>query len=137
VLYRIAAVLILLFAVGHTSGFRQPDPDWKADALLTSMRSLHFDCQGISRIYWDFYVGVGLIQTVFLLFAAILAWQLVWCPGGELGVRAWPRLGAGRLLSRVDRFELEILLHPAVVITGVITLCLMAAAWLSAKPSSG
>jgi hypothetical protein len=44
-LYRIAAVLLLLFAAGHTLGFRQSDPKWGVDALLASMRSIHFDVQ--------------------------------------------------------------------------------------------
>jgi hypothetical protein len=43
--YRIAAVLLLFFAVGHTLGFRQSDPDWGVDTLLGSMRSIHFDVQ--------------------------------------------------------------------------------------------
>jgi hypothetical protein len=51
--YRIAAVLLLLFAVGHTLGFRQSDPKWGVDALLGSMRSIHFDVQGFNRTYWD------------------------------------------------------------------------------------
>lgn len=37
IFYRIAAVLLLLFAVGHTLGFRQSDPTWGVDALLGSM----------------------------------------------------------------------------------------------------
>src|SRR5690348_14879760 len=48
-LYRIAAVLLLLFAVGHTLGFRQSDPSWGIDALLSSLRSIHFNVQGFSR----------------------------------------------------------------------------------------
>ena len=47
--YRIAAVLLLFFAVGHTLGFRQSDPNWGVDSLLGSMRSIHFDVQGFSR----------------------------------------------------------------------------------------
>jgi hypothetical protein len=74
--YRIAAVLILLFAIGHTIGFLQHDPEWKVDSLLGSMQSIHFDIQGFSRSYWDFFVGFGLFVTVFLLFAAVTAWQL-------------------------------------------------------------
>ena len=50
--YRIAAVLLLLFAVGHTLGFRQSNPKWGVDALLGSMRSIHFDVQGFNRTYW-------------------------------------------------------------------------------------
>jgi hypothetical protein len=39
-LYRIAAVLLLFFAVGHTLGFRQSDPKWGVDALLAMTRQL-------------------------------------------------------------------------------------------------
>jgi hypothetical protein len=74
--YRIAAVLLLLFAVGHTLGFRQSDPRWGVDALIRSMRLIHFGIQGFSRSYWDFYLGAGYAVGVFLIFAAILAWQL-------------------------------------------------------------
>src|ERR1017187_5059825 len=73
--YRIAAVLLLLFAVGHTLGFRQSDPKWGVDALLGSMRSIHFDVQGFNRTYWDLFVAAGFSVGVFYLFGAILAWQ--------------------------------------------------------------
>lgn len=75
-LYRVASVLIVLFAAGHQFGFRQVNPAWKADTLVSSMRSLTFDVQGFTRSYWDFYTGFGLFVTVFLLLAALLAWQL-------------------------------------------------------------
>ncbi|HEX2712187.1 MAG TPA: hypothetical protein VHM88_08195, partial [Candidatus Acidoferrales bacterium] len=75
-LYRIASVLLMLFAAGHTLGFSKVQPQWGVDALIGSMRTIHFDAQGFSRTYWDFYVGFGLFVSVFLLFAAFLAWQL-------------------------------------------------------------
>jgi hypothetical protein len=50
-LYRIAAVLLLLLAAGHTLGFRQSDPTWGIDTLLGSMRSVHFEVQGFSPTY--------------------------------------------------------------------------------------
>src|SRR6266496_353901 len=74
--YRIAAVLLLLFAAGHTFGFRQNVPEWRADAVLGSMRSIHFDAQGFDRTYWDFFSAFGLFFSVFLVFAAVLAWLL-------------------------------------------------------------
>jgi len=84
IFYRIASVLLAIFAILHTIGFRQTDPTWNVDALLRSMESIHFDVQGFSRSYWDFYVGFGLFVTVFLLFAAILAWQLSRLPQESL-----------------------------------------------------
>src|SRR5260370_8204855 len=75
-LYRIASVLLLLFAIGHTLGFRQTNPAWGVGSLIDAMRSIHFDAQGFSRTYWDFFSAFGLFFSVFLLFAAVLAWQL-------------------------------------------------------------
>src|ERR1041385_7104858 len=85
ILYRIAAVLLLLFAAGHTLGFRQSDPKWGVDALLGSMRSIHFDMQGFNRTYWDLFVAAGFSVGIFYLFAAILAWQLAGLPAETLG----------------------------------------------------
>src|SRR5207302_10926905 len=84
--YRIAAVLLLLFTVGHTLGFRQSDPTWGVDTLLGSMRSIHFDVQGFSRTYWDLFVAAGFSVGVFYLFAAVLAWQLGGLPAETLAV---------------------------------------------------
>jgi hypothetical protein len=45
--YRIASVLLVLFAFGHTFGFRQNNPAWGVDTVLGTMRSIHFDAQGV------------------------------------------------------------------------------------------
>src|SRR5258708_8464267 len=74
IFYRIAAVLLLLFEAGHTSGFPWSDPQWGVD--LRSMQSTHFYIMGFSRTSWDFYVGFGLFVSAFLLLAVVLAWQL-------------------------------------------------------------
>ena len=58
-LYRIAALLLVLFAGAHTVGFSRSDPTWGVDALLSSMRSIHFDVLGFNRTYWDFFVAAG------------------------------------------------------------------------------
>src|SRR5215467_3161951 len=74
---RAAAVLLILFAIAHTLGFSQPpDPEWGADGVVASMRSVHFDVQGSSRSFWDFFMAAGLSIGVLYLFAGILAWQL-------------------------------------------------------------
>src|SRR3954467_2573652 len=83
-LYRIASVILVLFAAGHTIGFRQVQPEWKVDALVAGMQSSRFAVQGFTRSYWDFYIGFGLFVTVFLVFAAVLAWQLAGLPRAQL-----------------------------------------------------
>ena len=131
--YRIAAVLLLLFAVGHTLGFRQSDPKWGVDALLGSMRSIHFDVQGFHRSYWDFFVAAGFSVGVFYLFAAILAWQLGGLPAATLALMrgtAWVFALCFAAITVVSWIYLFII---PIAFSIVITACLTAAAWLSAR----
>src|SRR6266705_6510279 len=135
ILHRISSVLLLLFAGGHTFGFRQNNPEWRADAVLGLMRSVHFDAQGFTRTYWDFFSAFGLFLSVFLLFAAVLAWQLGRLPAETLArVRsiAWALaicFLAVTALSWIYAFTTPI------VFSTLITVCLIAAAWSSAKTS--
>jgi hypothetical protein len=133
-LYRIAAVLLLLFAVGHTLGFRQSDPSWGVDALLGSMRSIHFDVQGFSRTYWDLFVAAGLSVGVFYFFAAILAWQLGGLPAESLVLMRGTAWAFAVCFGAITVVSWRYLFVLPVVFSGVITVCLIAAAWLSAQP---
>src|SRR6266702_6064673 len=135
VFYRIAAVLLLLFALGHTLGFRQSDPKWGVDALLGSMRSVHFDAQGFTRTYWDFFSAFGLFFSVFLLFSAVLAWLLGGLPAETLArVRsiAW---ALAICFVAVTALSWRYAFTTPIVVSTLITVCLIAAAWLSAKTS--
>jgi len=75
-LYRIAGVLMILFALGHQLVFRQVDPAWNASGVVTAMQGTHFVVQGFDTSYWEFFSGFGFIQTIFLLFSAVLAFEL-------------------------------------------------------------
>ena|SRR5246127_5272368 len=134
--YRIASVLLLLFAAGHTFGFRQNIPEWGADAVLGLMRSVHFDAQGFTRTYWDFFSAFGLFFSVFLLFAAVLAWLLAGLPAETLArVRsiAW---ALAICFVAVTALSCRYAFTTPIVFSTLITLCLTAAAWLSAKQVS-
>jgi hypothetical protein len=133
--YRIAAVLLLLFAVGHTLGFRQSDPTWGVDALLGSMRSIHFDVQGSNRTYWDLFVAAGLSVGVFYLFAAILAWQLGGLPAENLALMRATAWAFALCFATITVVSWRYLFILPIVFSFVITLCLIVAAWLSAKPT--
>jgi hypothetical protein len=52
------------------------NPSWNADAVVNGMRSVNFAVQGLNRSYWDFFSGFGFFVSVFLVFAAVLAWQI-------------------------------------------------------------
>jgi uncharacterized membrane protein len=56
------------------------------------MRGVTFPVQGFNRSYWDFFSGFGLFVSVFLVFAAVLAWQLASMSRerlSEMGVVRW------------------------------------------------
>jgi hypothetical protein len=133
ILYRISSVLLLLFAAGHTFGFRQNNPEWRADAVLGLMRSVQFDAQGFTRSYWDFFSAFGLFFTVFLLFAAVLAWLLGGLPAETLArVRsiAW---ALAICFVVVTVLSWRYAFTTPIVFSALITMCLTAAAGLSAK----
>jgi hypothetical protein len=135
ILYRISSVLLLLFAAAHTLGFRQTDPKWGVDSLIGSMRSVRFDAQGFSRTYWDFFVGFGLFVTVFLVFAAVLAWQLGALRAETLALMRGPAWALGICFAAVTILSWRYFFIAPFVFAIVITMCLAAAAWLSAKTS--
>jgi hypothetical protein len=134
--YRIAAVLLLLFAVGHTLGFRQSDPAWGVDALLASMRSIQFEVQGFNRTYWDLFVAAGFSVGVFYLFAAILAWQLGSLPPATLALMRGTAWAFALCFAAITVVSWRYLFILPIAFSIVITLCLIAAAWFSAKQAS-
>jgi hypothetical protein len=134
-LYRMAAVLIVLFAIGHTVGFLQHGPGWGVDALLSSMKSTRFNIQGFSRSYWDFFVGFGFQITVFLLFAAALAWQL-----GGVATETLARLrmitwAFALCFAAITVLSWRYFFAIPLALSFLITVCLILAAWLARKPS--
>ena len=133
ILYRISSVLLLFFALGHTLGFRQSDPTWGVDAVLASMRSVHFDVQGFSQTYWDLFVAAGLSVGVFYLFAAILAWQLGSLPAETLALMRGTAWAFAVCFAAITVVSWRYLFILPIVFTIVITVCLTAAAWLPAK----
>ena len=133
ILCRISSVLLLLFAAGHTFGFRQNNPEWGADAVLGLMRSVHFDAQGFTRTYWDFFSAFGFFFSVFLLFAAVLAWLLGGLPAETLArVRgiAW---ALAICFAAVTALSWRYTFTTPIVFSMLVTVGLIAAAWRSAK----
>ena len=136
IFYRIAAVLLLLFAAGHTLGFRQSDPQWGVDALLGLMRSIHFDVQGFNRTYWDLFLAAGFSVGLFYLFAAILAWQLGGLPAEILTRMQGTAWAFALCFAAITIVSWRYLFLLPIAFSVLITFCLIAAAWLSARQVS-
>lgn len=133
-LYRIASILLLLFAVGHTFGFRQIDARWGVDSLVQSMQSIHFNANGSDRTYWDFFVGFGLFVTVLMVFASIVAWQFGGLPARTLAAMRLSAWGFVVCFAVVAYLSWRYFFLIPVVFSIAIFLCLVFAAWLSGDP---
>jgi hypothetical protein len=129
--YRIAAVVLVLFAAGHTAGFLTFQPSSSEGlAVYNAMSSVRFDFNGAERSYSDFYTGFGLMVTAYLLLSAFLAWHL-----GAVAVSQPHTIGALAWVFALVQFVCLVLsvryffLVP-VVFSGVVVVCSVWAALL-------
>ena len=129
-LYRIASLTFVIFAVGHTVGFmrfRPPTPE--SQAVLSAMENVHFAIGGGTYSLGGFYVGFGLYATAYLLFSAFLAWQL-----GNVAP-AYPRaissIAWGFFVVQLVSVALSWIyfLPPPVLLSVIVAACLGWAAW--------
>jgi hypothetical protein len=130
-LFRIAAVLLVLFAVLHTLGFLRFTPTSPGgQAVLRGMKEVSFSIAGKTRTYDDLYRGFGLYNTAYLLFSAFLAWAL-----GGLALTA-PRavrpLGWGLFVLQLASVALSwtYFFLPPLAFSGLVALCVGWATWL-------
>jgi hypothetical protein len=129
-LYRIAAVLLILFAAAHTMGslsFTPPTPE--AAAVRDAMNNVHFSVKGSSYSYGNFYKGLILSVTAYLLFLAILAWQL-----GSVAVKQPQAIGAlGWLFCALNLATMVIawiyIAAAPAISSALVGACLGLAAW--------
>ena len=133
-LYRVASGLLVLFAIGHTLGFRRTDPRWGADSVVGAMRTTRFNVDGFSRTYWDFFTGFGLFVTVFLLFAAILAWELGGLVKDQLMFLSVVRWAFAICFVGITVLSWMYFFIIPGIFSSVIGLCLVLAAWLAGRP---
>jgi hypothetical protein len=134
--YKIASILLLLFAIGHTLGFRQVDPKWGIDQLLQTLQSTRFRANGSDRTYWDFYVGFGFFVTVLLLFASAIAWQLGSLPQAVLAsmrIAAWSFVIC---FAVVAFLSWRYFFFAPAAFSIAILVCLALGAWLARAPAN-
>jgi len=76
ILLRTAAVIELLFAIGHLLGGLSKWSPMGANPVLEAMTNIRFNVMGTSRTYLDFYLGFGWSIELLMLMQAVLLWQL-------------------------------------------------------------
>jgi hypothetical protein len=136
IFYRLAAVVLLLFALGHTIGFRQKVPEWNAGSVIAAMQATHFNAQGFDRTYWDFFSAFGFLFTVFLLFAAVLAWQLAGLPPESLVRMRSTAWALAIAFIAITLLSWRYVFTTPLIFSIVVTVCLIAAAFLSSKQTA-
>ena len=134
-LYRIAAVILALFAAGHTVGFLSFRPaSAEGLAVYQAMNSVQFDFQGTNYSYGGFYRGFGLMITAYALFSASLSWHLATLAVSQPHtLRALGWMFVILQLAVVILCVVYFFVIPA-VLSGVVVICLTGAAWLLGVP---
>jgi len=81
-LLRIAAILMLLHAAGHTMGALswKEAPNSAVAQVISGMQNNHFIFMGRSSSIAGFYEGYGISMILVLLFVSILLWLLSAAP---------------------------------------------------------
>jgi len=134
--YRIAAGLLVFFALAHTAGMQSTkSPSPEAYAVRQAMKDVHFRNMGSSNSFYGYYRGFGLSLSAYLLFAAFVAGHL-----GGLAKRNPAAIGGlGWALFAVQTvlFVLCCLYFFAapIVTSGLIVVCLGIAAARRPDPS--
>ena len=136
-LYRVAAVLFILFALGHTIGFLTlKPPTAEALAVRDAMTNVYFQVRGAALSYGGFYTGFGLSISAYLLFSSVLAWHLSGLTVHQpqaIGILGWAFfvLQLAGLVPSWIYFA-----GGPVIFSSVMALCLGSAAFVTSAASS-
>ncbi|HEY6222506.1 MAG TPA: hypothetical protein VIW26_01870 [Gemmatimonadales bacterium] len=126
--YRIASVVLVLYAAGHTVGFQHIDPRWGIDNLIEGLRTTPVVVQGAKRTYWGFVLGFGYFCTVLMLFSALLAWELGGLPQATLAAMPVITWGFAISFALATVVTVRYFFVAPVVFSTLTTICLIVAA---------
>ena len=131
VIYRVVAVLLVLYAAGHTLGFNRVDPVWGVNAPIAALQRITFVAQGTpGRTYWGFYLGFGYFCSILMLLAAALAWQLGGLSPDALRQMQLIRWAFAIAFVAATAITWRFFFTVPVAFSAVITLGLVAGAWV-------
>jgi hypothetical protein len=120
---RAASIISFLFAVGHTLGGQT---DWSPigeSDVLSAMRTVTFDVEGVHRTYLSLYRGFGYSLTLFLLWQGVILWQLSTLARTQPS-QARPLVGVFALMTLVNTWVIWHFLFPLpAAFSAVLALC--------------
>ena len=105
-LFRIAAVTMLLHTIGHTIGALtwKKAPDAAVAAVIAGMQDTHFQFMGRNVTIAGFYSGYGICMIFVLLFTSALLWLLSLQAKGMLAMRIAVMLGLFLLFLAIAEY---------------------------------
>ena len=111
IFYRIAAVLLLLFAVGHTLGFRQSDPNGELMPFLAQCGQFALTCRGSTARIGTSSGGGRILCRRALSIRGDIGMAARWPSASDFGAHARRCVGVRPLLCRHHGCELEVPLY--------------------------
>jgi hypothetical protein len=115
--------------VRYLTRFRQVDPQWGIDPVITGMKAISFQVLGMQRTYWDFFGGFGFFVSVLQLFAALVAWQLATLDPRVLARMGLIRWGFVVAFVGLSGLSWRYFFPVPLLFSLAIALCLALAAW--------
>ena len=109
-LLRALAIVLTLFAIGHTLGTYSPKGthDPREAGVFASMQSVRFRMNGFDRSHWDFYRGFALTVGALLFVLAGIAWSTgqiaATHPAAAVATAVWLTVACMALLALSVRF---------------------------------
>jgi hypothetical protein len=132
---RIAGVVAIVQSILHTIGgvYGTPEPG-PATVAVAAMKENQFLVTGLTRSYWDFFMGFGLGITIFLAIEGVVFWMLGSLAGKD-GVDARPILMAFAVgYAALTVLAYRYFFFAPLICDAVVALCLALAAY-AAKPA--
>ena len=130
-LLRIASVISLLFALGHTLGGMKKWSPMGDNDVLKAMTTVRFDVMGTSRSYLDFYMGFGWSLSVALLLQSVLLWQLAYLARAD-ATRARPVIATFALATLASGIIAWLFILPVPALFSLVLLIVLVAAYVRA-----
>ncbi len=129
-LYRIASVLLVILAAGHTIAILKfKPPTAESETVWNTMNSVHFKVGRGEYSYGSLHRGLGLFATIYLIFAAYLAWYLG--AMARQNPQAIGFLGWAFLALQLASFALTAIYFflPPIIVSALVAICVGLAAW--------
>jgi hypothetical protein len=128
---RIAALISLLFALGHSLGGLSHWSPMGDNAVLKAMTDVRFETMGVSRSYLDLYMGLGWSISVFMLLQTALLWQMASLARAD-AARVRPMIAAFALATLVSGIIAWRLILPVPTLFSAALLAALVAAYATA-----